>query len=426
MSAYGEDLLRTRLEALAPEPMQSDWLDVRRRARDRRRRTLVLAALAAALVVVLVGCTAVFGPRIVSFADADPSPPDAVEWVGLVGADPLTFVPEGAHLDPSLTRRLLRRTVDGAAVTIDLTPTGKGFCVTVSSSRAGTRKRELTDCSPRSAPAEQLGFVDPVDPSRAEGAAPGHVGGYGAAVGWTTARGAERVTLVFEDGTRRPAPVLGWVSAPIDAAFFAVRVPVVHRSHPRRLIRIVVEDAAGHELTSRPVPLGDDAPWQFPHYPWIRFAVGGWLAEHHGFPPAADEANARRLIFPGSTVYIWSAPAAERRRCYILHDVRINASGMDICSGDPSSAEIANLDRDSLVQIGETLAFTGIVPDSVAEVELSFKDGDTTIVRPRAGLVHYPLPAERRTAGRRLVGALLLDDAGRTVERIVVDRDPRP
>ena len=104
MSAMSDDLLRSELERLAPEPMQADWLDVVRRARERRRRTLVLAALAATLVVTLVGCTAVFGPRIVSFADAEPSPPEAVEWVSLVRRANAITASELPDFDPAQTR----------------------------------------------------------------------------------------------------------------------------------------------------------------------------------------------------------------------------------------------------------------------------------------------------------------------------------
>ena len=105
----------------------------------------MLAALAATLVVVLVGCTAVFGPRIVSFADAEPSPPEAVDWVALVRNANAITAPGLPDFDPAQTRRLLDGPFHGGTLAIDLTPAERGFCVSLTHAlqmSAGT----ATDC----------------------------------------------------------------------------------------------------------------------------------------------------------------------------------------------------------------------------------------------------------------------------------------
>ncbi len=291
MSAMSDDLLRSELERLAPEPMQADWLDVRRRARQSRRRTLVLAALAAALVVILVGCTAVFGPRIVSFADAEPSPPEAVDWVALVRHANAITAPGLPDFDPAQTRRLLDGPFHGGTLAIDLTPAEGGFCVSLTFAlqvSAGT----ATDCvGAERRRAQPVTVIEPDGRARDE-TINDEVREQGATslVGWTTLPQATHAVVRFEDDTEREVDRFLRVTAPIDAAFFTAEIPDALTHFPRRAVELVVLDADGDEIGRQAIANADPDEWTFP-----RFGQG-----NGGFPPAADGSSAVVLRFPGT------------------------------------------------------------------------------------------------------------------------------
>jgi hypothetical protein len=65
--------------------------------------------------------------------------------------------------------------------------------------------------------------------------------------GWTVNREAARITVEFEDGTTVDVPFI-YVSAPIDAGFFAYDTPARRRREPHRPNAVAVYDADGKEL----------------------------------------------------------------------------------------------------------------------------------------------------------------------------------
>jgi hypothetical protein len=413
-----DDLLRGELEMAAPEPMQADWLDVRRRARDRRRRTLVLA-LAATLVVVLVGCTAVFGPRIVSFAGTEPSPPKRVDWVSLVRRANAITAPQLPDFVPTQTRRLLDVPFRDGTLAIDLTPAEGGFCVSLQ--HAGPwGDGSSTDCvGDEQRRAEPVALREPEGRSGLPDAT--RVRGATSLVGWTTVPGAVRAELRFEDGSAIDVERFLRVTEPIDAAFFLVEIPDELTRFPRRAVELAVLDADGGEIARQEIANADPDEWTFP-----RFG-----SENSGFPPAADGAKAVLVRFPGTKAGVLLAPAKGGVTCVYFRD-RPGPSygGQRVCLRRPEDRALIMLDRDAFwpgpgAGPKHPVILYGLVEPSVRRVELRYQDGTRTTVTPKRSFVVYEIPSRQHAPGTRLVGARLLDAEGRVVRRIVFDPSTR-
>lgn len=420
MTAVDDDLLRARFAALAPEPMEPDWLDVRRRVRARRRRTLAIAALAAALVIVLVGCTAVFGPRIVSFGDADPSPPGVVRWLSLSQhAASITTPGLWPQFDPAKARRLLEEPFRGGTLAIDVAPAKGGFCVGVEGGWLGFGDVSVVDCDQSSA----MGFTEP-DERTQDGtvARLPRESGARSLVGWVRRGDAVGVRIRFEDGTTMGADRVVRLGPPIDAAFFVVAIPELHAHYPHRAVEVVAMRADGAVVARAAIGNDDPGEWDFPHH------GAGWPNANNGFPPAADGSKAVVLHFPGTNATLAVAPARGGITCYRL-DVP-GSGGVNACPGGPAGP--------SLVDLGPRTFFPGpgagpkhpvvlfgVVEPSVRRVELRFQDGTRVRVLPRRQFVVYDIPPRHHADGTRLVSARLLDGRGAVVRRVVFDPSMR-
>ena len=423
MSAMSDDVLVTELGRLAPEPMEADWLDVRRRARGRKRRTIGLAALAAAIVIVLVGCTAVFGPRVVSFGDAGPSPQEAVDWIALVHRANAITAPQLPDFDPRRSRRLLGGPFDGGVLAIDLTPAVGGFCVSLTYALRMSDGNQ-TDCvGAERRRTEPVTVVEPdgrvsrdpaiTDERREQGAT--------SLVGWTTMPEAMRAVVRFEDGTERGVERFVRVTAPIDAAFFTAEIPDELTHFPRRAVALVVLDADGDAIGRRTIGYADPDEWTFP-----QFGQG-----NHGFPPAADGARATVVRFHGTDARFVLAQAKGGVTCVSFRD-RAGSSygGRDGCLRRPEDRDSFLVDHDSFWPgpgAGPThpVILYGLVEPAVERIELRFQDGTRTVVRPQRSTIIYEIPIRQHAPGMRLVGARLLDGKGRVMRRIVFDPSTR-
>lgn len=420
MSTTFDDGLAARIAALAPEPMRDDWLDVHRRAHALRKRRLAAYALAAAFAVVLVGCTAVFGPRIVSFADSDPSPPHVVDWLSVVEVSSSYSDPAFPGFDARETRRIVDRAFAGGSIEIDLTPlTGGGYCVTYRRT-SETTDGDTTDCiTPQRRGAEPLVVMEPDGRAGTGGGRLGkREGGAVSLLGWVHEADAERLVLRYGDGDTSGI-ALTRVTEPIDASFFLFDVPNAHEQYPRRAVELIAIGADGAVVARMPIVYDDPDEWTFPRY-------GREGKEHHGFPPAADESRERKLVFPGTRARIWVAPAKGGVTCFIFHDREFDGSGTDHCLRDDESRRRYALDEDSFwpgpgAGPAHAVLLWGIVEPDVRRIELRFQDRTSDATVPQAGFVLYAIPERHHPPGTRLVAATLLDANGRILRRITFD-----
>ena len=229
--------------------------------------------------------------------------------------------------------------------------------------------------------------------------------------GWVSARRAVNVRLRYEDGTSARLDYFR-VTKPIDTAFFLFDVPEGNESYPRRAAELRALDDNGKVIARVSVLPTDPDEWTFPRY-------GGGGDKHHGFPPAADASRQQRLVFPGSDVRVWVAPARGGVTCFIVHTRQ--GSGSDFCPRDVASREMFALDADQIQPWESETHLWGLTEPDVRRVDLRFQDGkrDTTV--PQAGLVLYAIPERQYEIGKRLVAATLRDANGRVVRRIAFD-----
>lgn len=428
MSTYPTEL-NDRFAALAPEPVASDWLDVQRRVRASRKRHLIAYALAATFAIVLVGCTAVFGPRIVNFADTEPSPPWVFDELTVVRANKLDEDRSFPGFDEKQTRRVIDQEFASGTIEIDLTPLeGGGFCATSRREYSQTFDDDTsmsseaggTDCvTPKRRQAEPL-VVQEVD-GRLDtdgGRAAEREGGAASSLfGWVTAADAHQLVLRYEDGERTQVDLFR-VTEPIDASFFLFDVPSKHENYRHRAVELTALDDDGHVIARHSIVYyraAVGAEWEFPRW------------KHHAFPPAADSSLVRKLIFPRTDARIWLAPAKGGATCFIFRLRSDQRSGSESCLLDAESRQVFRLGEDSFWLLGQdsngepTPLLWGLVEPHVRRVELRFQDGtrDTTV--PQEGFVLYPVPVRHHAVGTRLVKALLRDAKGSVVRSIAFD-----
>ncbi len=395
---------------MLPEPIESDWLDVQRRARASRKRHLMAYALAATFAIVLVGCTAVFGPRIVKFADSDPSPAHVLDELIVSEAAAIDYDPNLPGFDERETRRVVDREFAGGRIAIDMTPLrGGGFCFLVDGDGGGGG-RCLTPARLR---AEPLGFHGLSQSTETGGGTPGkHEGGVSSFLGWVASTKVDEIELRYEDGATAKLDFFR-VTEPIGTAFFLFDVPGANLSYPRRASELRALDSRGNVITQLSILPIDPGEWTFP-----RFGSRNGKP-HHGFPPAADESLQRRLMFPGAAKLVWVAPAKGGAMCFIVHDP--GGSGSDFCTHDAGSRRDFRLDENDVRPWGSSALLWGLVEPAVRRVDFRFQDGARDTTAAHEGLVIYTVPERQHAPGKRLVAATLRDSEGSVVRRIAFD-----
>ena len=369
-------------------------------------------SLAAAFALVLVGCTAVFGPRVVDFFDAEPSPPHVVDFLSVVQTANAYADPSFPGFDPKQTRRIIDETFAGGTIQLDLTPLrGTGFCLTVRRISA-TTDGDSTDCAtPERRRKEPLVVQEPDGRAGTGGGVLGkHEGGAVSFVGWITAQGVERLELRYEDGSTAAVPFFR-VTAPIDADFFLLDVPDTNTRYPRRAVALVVFDGDGTQLAKHAIVYGDPDEWTFPRW------------GDHGFPPAADASRQQVLRFPGTDATIRVAPARGGVRCFIFHTAE--RAGSDACLRDERTRSQHILDKDAFFVSSGQVHLWGLVEVRVRRVELEYQDGTGDVTVPQSGFVLFKVPERHHVPGKRLLRATLLDAEGGVVRRIAFDPTTR-
>lgn len=327
MSAELRNALDELIERCDDE--RGDWTDVVLRARAvRRPHRRRYAALALALLTLALLATPAFGLR------------DAV--LGLIGREDVEFeqgapAPEivrrqfedlgpGAPpgMDPQAlplqTRRVGIFTLSGKARELWVAPTQRGgFCYTLAGASGGCLRNEPF-------PAGRVAIT------YSASSTPGEPVEAGPVQGWVLDPDAARVTIEFEDGSTVDVPFT-YVSAPIDAGFFAYDLPAARRLEPRRPSAVTVFDAAGAEVAREPIRYGSIAP------PDPGLAKPQRLSAK---PPVPPSTPLQRGAFRGVTVtagangaVVFDASDADRRTAALLDNPRASYVCFAFRDGEP-------------------------------------------------------------------------------------------
>jgi hypothetical protein len=280
----------------------SDWLDVRRRARRRLVRPAVLVATVA-LAALVVAPALGLHRQFIDFWGSE-SAPNRVEtsFAELdIGAPP--GMAPGVLSDQA--RRVFRQPVsDRHIVTIWAAPTkAGGFCSQSlireigGNSRGGgggcNRDREL-------GLAPGMTIPGPISPDGTIRREPVIIDGH------VTIHGVESIEVQFENGESDDVP-LAWISEPIDAGFFAYAVPRKHWRAGSRPAFVVARDGAGREVAREEVSRGWPGPELF-------------ADPRTGAPGEAVPAKRRKLLETtlrdGRKAVLFVAPSKSGGRCH--------------------------------------------------------------------------------------------------------------
>jgi hypothetical protein len=265
--------------------------------------------------------------------------------------------------------------LDGAIRSLYVAPTGEGgFCWAWEGRFAG--------CG-RTHPDQRLLGVSYLESSMGPTMVAGHV----------LSREIERLELRYEDGRTADVPFT-WVSAPIDAGFYAfVVAPVTPR-----------EGARAETLTA----FGDDDERVSRHV--FRYQDPRWETGPDGLPRVADRTKKKTLFdFRDESGRRWTlvvAPAPGERLCYAYNG-----------GGGCNSPEFPNSRRLSAQGGGPTVNVCCTVAPKTARVELLYEDGERSLLRPVDGFLLTTIPASHYPLGHRLEAIVERDSGGAVVAR---------
>lgn len=268
-----------------------DWEDVLRRAgvapHGGRRRVAVVALATLSLTVALLATPAfgvrdvvlgLIGREDVEFEEGEPASEVVrrqFEDLGLgapPGMDPQAL--------PQQTRRVGTFTVRGKPRALWVAPTARGgFCYTLAKSVGGCLRNEPFPAG--RVPVSYEASSEPGEPVEA-----------GPLQGWVLQAEAARVVIEFEDRSSVDVPFT-YVSAPIDAGFFAYDLPGANRREPHRPAAVAVYDAEGEEIAREPIRYGRIAPPNPANVGPQRLSAS---------PPVPPSAPVQRGEFRGVTV----------------------------------------------------------------------------------------------------------------------------
>jgi hypothetical protein len=373
----------------------SDWLDVRRRARRPLARPIVLVA---ALVLAALAVAPALGlhRQFVDFFEGE-SAPDRVEtsFAELDIAAPPGMAP-GVIAEQA--RRVFRRRVsERHIVTIWAAPTkAGGFCAHSQIREIGGGSRGGGGGCDRDrtlALAPGLVIPGPISPDGTIQREPVIIDGH------LAIREAESLEVRFENGESDEIPLV-WISEPIDAAFFAYAVPREHWRPGFRPAFVIARDGDGRELAKEEVLRGWPGPELF-------------ADPKTGVPSQAVASKRRRLIettLPdGTKAVLFVAPAKSGGRC----------NWVQTEGGGPGHRCVpADYERQPIeVGLSGGGLLWGEVRHDVAELELHFERGAVAEVRPVEGFVLYAIPPRQHQPGRRLRLMIARDALGDEIAR---------
>lgn len=388
------DVLTERFAAIANTSDDSDWVDVRRRARRSRVRRPLLA-LAAALAAVAVAAPA-FGLHhfVIDFFSAEQAPERIQVDFNSLGVFGRVWL--GPDVVPNSARKVMDVELDGKPGAVYVAPTRDGgFCVHFVLTASCRHRTPPTGERPRygnDLKAYVLG-------------AHGTFDGAGIAqmiAGSLLDRDVEVVVAEFADGSSLELPVT-WVSRPIDAGFYFLDVPDDHLRKGVQLERLVARDADGGDVARQNFPLPKPGDIERP----ARLPNGKLVS----LPAKAIVDRARRVVSiettTGEEFSIWVMPTTEGGVCHVW----------ERGGGCPPAGWQQDLPMTGGLSGGKPVLVKTEVLPSVATVELRYEDGAVQKLTPVDGFVLAEVPPAHYERGHRLVETIALDAAGRVLRR---------
>lgn len=367
------------------DPLGPNWGDVVHRSQRAQRRRRALNAVGL-LAVVAAGVASAYalGHPVIDFGKAQHGSLRQVNVFGSmeVGA-PRGMAP---GVLPHQTRRITTVRIDGKLETLYVAPTKQGgFCSLWSGLGGGCRANRHDKFASH---LDAGGMVGP--------------GGLQILQGSFFQERGDRLTISFKDGATADVHFV-WVTAPINAGFYAYRVPNAHRYVTARAVSLALYDKDGKLLAREPV-IG---PEQYP---------GGEAQHIKGFPPLMTQGgdwSKRRKLFDfraddGARIGLWVYPRGNTT-CYVFNQ----GSGCDVQGRNAHLGDIAL-----------PLGFSGggshvtlccRVAPKIAKVEAQFQDGERLSIYPRESYLLWPIPSSHFALGHRIVSLTGFDANGRVV-----------
>ena len=373
-----DQLIQARFDAVASLSDHGEWADVLARAgRIRGRQSAPTRVALAGLVAVLAATvTAVaFGwpGRVVDFFKAPPAPQSVRSFFGAHHA----LLPSGLNPETKLgqPREIMTATFDADNLppthptlhTLYVAPReGGGFCF-IWTDFGGSCADPLDAAKARTNPGARPTGLDWLGNDYA-----------GFVTGWV--RGdAKTLEAHFADGTTVAIPVT-WVSAPIDAGFFAYVVPPSHLTRADALTAVVALDADGKIVSRQPFELtkrlDEDVMQTLPD--------GRRLA----LPRRAQAARAHELFSfraPKGHAWLWAMPRTGGGVCFLY------GTGAGGGFGCPSRYWLAHVPAINGGSVGGVY-FAQVKP-GIATVELRFRNGRRERLIPIDGFVLHDVPS---------------------------------
>jgi hypothetical protein len=373
-----ETQLAERFAALV-KPLDSDWPDVRRRARRPRLRRYLLP-LAAAFAVLAVGSAFAVYREVVDFVQAEPAPERIMLDFNRMSVR--ATIGLGPRVIPDSARKVTEATIDGKRAPLYVAPTRDGgFCW-----RWGTHG----SCG-RLQPNQRGLGTGWLERDNAPWILTGHL----------LDRQFARLELEYEDGERVEIPTI-WVSKPIDAGFYVHEVPRERLRPGLRAKALVAFSAEGDEVARAP----------------FRYTDPRWESGPDGLPRIADRSQRRTLFdFRDHRGERWTlvvAPAPEEKLCYAY-------DGGGGCLSPRFPAIIGGMS----VQGGPAANVCCAVSEGVETVELRYEDGKRTELEPVDGFLLYVIPPEHYPRGHRLELIVWRDADGQEVARRTIETTNR-
>jgi hypothetical protein len=392
------DVLMERFGAIANASDDSDWLDVRSRARRGRLRRPLLALVAVIAAIAVVAPAFGLHRVVIDFLSAEHAPERVqVEFSQLGIMAPVYLGPD---VVPNSARKVMDVRLNGKVRAVYVAPTrDDGFCV---------RFVFTTSCRYRTPPTGQRPRYGNDLKAYVFGAH-GTLDGAGIAqmiAGSLLDDEVEVVSAEFADGSSLELPIT-WVSPPIDAGFYFLDIPEEHRREGAQLVRLVARDADGDDVARQNFPLpkpGDvERPARLPN------------GELVSLPRKAIVERARQVIsiktLAGDEVSIWVMPTTEGGVCHVW----------DRGGGCPPNGWTQDMPMAGGLSGGRPMLFEAEVVPRVATVELRYEDGTVERLEPAGGFVLGEVTPAHYERGHRLLQAIALDALGGVLQRQTLD-----
>jgi hypothetical protein len=375
------------------DPLGPNWGDVVHRSRraQRRRRALNAAGL---LAVVAAGVASAYalGHPVIDFGKAQRGSLKQVNQFGSmeVGA-PRGMAP---GVLPHQTRLITTLRIDGKWNKLYVAPTKQGgFCSLWSGLGGGCRANRHDKFASR---LDAGGMVGPGGMLILEGS-------------FFQARG-DRLTLSFKDGATTDVPFV-WVTTPINAGFYAYRIPNAHRHVATRAVSLALYDKDGKLLAREPI-IG---PQAFP---------GGAMHRVKGYPPLQVPTEAiwakRTQLFDertsdGARLGLWIAPRRGGGTCMWTN----NSFGCHP-AGSTGGGNVGPLVTLGFMNGGKHIYMCCGVGGGIVRVDALFQDGDRVELTPKRGYLLWPIAPAHWRLGHRVVSLVGYNRAGQVVARRVL------